>query len=206
MISASQWTSQQQLINCPGPTGASGPTGSSGPSGPTGPTGPSGPSGPSGPTGPTGPTGLTGLTGPTGPGAPPAYISAYYNGTAISVVSTGATDIPVATTVSTGSGITVSAGGVFTISTTGYYLINATVQCQQAVGSNSDALYFYITNSLGTDYTTTNTTIPTNGDYSWVPISVVLQVTGGENIRLQYNASTTNWKIYQATVTIIRVA
>jgi hypothetical protein len=62
MLSASQWTSQQQLTNCPGPSGASGP---SGPSGASGPTGATGPVASSGPTGPIGPTGVIGPTGPS---------------------------------------------------------------------------------------------------------------------------------------------
>lgn len=61
MLSASDWTSQSKLLNCPGPTGPQGPQGIQGLSGPTGPTGPQAA------TGPTGPTGLQGNTGPTGP-------------------------------------------------------------------------------------------------------------------------------------------
>ena len=85
MLSASEWTSQSRLINCPGPSGpsgppgpigpsgVSGPTGATGPSGVTGPTGPQGTSGPTGPSGlqgQTGPQGLSGLQGPTGPSGP----------------------------------------------------------------------------------------------------------------------------------------
>ncbi len=64
MLSASEWTSQSKLINCPGPTGPQGPQGIQGVSGPTGPTGPQAATGP---TGSTGPSGLQGPTGPTGP-------------------------------------------------------------------------------------------------------------------------------------------
>jgi len=64
MLSASEWTSQSKLINCPGPSGPQGPQGLQGVSGPSGPTGPSGPSGPSGATGPAGLQGNTGATGP----------------------------------------------------------------------------------------------------------------------------------------------
>ncbi len=64
MKSASEWTSQNKLLACSGPSGASGPSGPSGPtgaSGPTGPTGPSGTNGTNGSTGSTGPAPTTGL-------------------------------------------------------------------------------------------------------------------------------------------------
>lgn len=70
MLSASQWTSQQQLINCPGPSGASGPTGAQGSTGATGPQGGTGATGPQGVTGPVGPTGTNGTNGSTGPTGP----------------------------------------------------------------------------------------------------------------------------------------
>jgi hypothetical protein len=70
MLSASQWTSQNLLVNCKGPDGPIGPSGDRGNTGATGvvgiagATGPTGPSGRTGPTGPTGPRGQTGRSGP----------------------------------------------------------------------------------------------------------------------------------------------
>lgn len=57
MKSASEWTSQNKLLACSGPSGATGPTGA---------TGAAGSPGLSGPTGATGPAGVTGATGPAG--------------------------------------------------------------------------------------------------------------------------------------------
>jgi microcystin-dependent protein len=70
MKSASEWTSQNKLLACSGPSGASGPSGPSGPTGPNGNTGPSGETGPSGTNGTNGTNGTTGSTGPTGFGIP----------------------------------------------------------------------------------------------------------------------------------------
>jgi len=64
-LSASQYLSALQNINCPGPQGIQGIQGIQGPTGPTGVTGPTS----TGPTGPAG-TGVTGCTGPTGPIGP----------------------------------------------------------------------------------------------------------------------------------------
>jgi len=84
MLSASDWTSQSKLINCPGPSGPQGPIGL------TGVTGPSGPSGPTGPTGPSGVSGLQGNTGATGPAYGQYYAySRQPTDTTISTVSTG---------------------------------------------------------------------------------------------------------------------
>jgi len=70
MLSASQWSSQNLLVNCKGPVGspgAPGNAGSIGTTGPTGPTGPTGDRGPPGNPGNAGSIGPTGTTGPTGP-------------------------------------------------------------------------------------------------------------------------------------------
>jgi microcystin-dependent protein len=63
MKSASEWTSQNKLLACSGPSGASGP---SGPSGATGPNGNTGPTGVQGTTGPSGPSGTSGSIIPAG--------------------------------------------------------------------------------------------------------------------------------------------
>ena len=70
MLSSSQWTSQNLLVNCLGATGPRGNIGNSGNTGPTGPTGETGPTGAvggPGSTGQVGPTGATGIRGSTGP-------------------------------------------------------------------------------------------------------------------------------------------
>jgi hypothetical protein len=79
MLSASQYTAQRALVNCPGPTG---PQGQSGPRGPTGTQGPTGATGPAGATG----SGGTGATGPQGATGSKGDI-----GAAGSVGNTGAT-------------------------------------------------------------------------------------------------------------------
>jgi hypothetical protein len=84
MKSASEWTAQNKLIACSGPSGASGPSGPTGPAGlpgPTGPTGPTASSGPTGPTGPSGTNGTNGADGSTGPSGPtgPTYGQFYAN-------------------------------------------------------------------------------------------------------------------------------
>lgn len=66
-MSASDWTSQNKILACAGPTGPAGPSGPTGGSGASGPAGLTGATGPQGGTGATGPTGGSGATGPIGP-------------------------------------------------------------------------------------------------------------------------------------------
>lgn len=151
MLSASDWTSQSKLINCPGPVGPQGPTGYTGSSGPSGPTGPTGPSGP---TGPTGPTGLTGNTGPTGPS----------NATLINTYTTG--------NVTSGTNATQTASTYIT--SNGLYLIVAyssdiflTISCVFSYNSGvlrgGTSLYTSSTNYLSLrDDTGTNILINNN--------------------------------------------
>lgn len=70
MLSSSQWTSQNLVVNCLGATGPRGNIGNSGNTGPTGATGATGPTGAVGRlgnTGQAGATGSNGIPGPTGP-------------------------------------------------------------------------------------------------------------------------------------------
>lgn len=70
MLSSSQWTSQNLVVNCIGATGPRGNIGTSGNTGPTGATGATGPTGAVGRlgnTGQAGATGSNGIPGPTGP-------------------------------------------------------------------------------------------------------------------------------------------
>lgn len=64
MLSSSQWTSQNLLVNCVGPTGPEGPPGERGINGNTGPIGATGPGDNPGPPGPIGDKGLRGPGGP----------------------------------------------------------------------------------------------------------------------------------------------
>ena len=128
MMSASDWTSQNKILACVGPTG---------PAGPSGPTGLSGPTGPSGATGPSGPTGPQGPTGPSGPGVSPTY--AYGTGTP-NLSLTGSYQKVNITTTGPISGITFNVGtNDFTINTTGNYLVTSYIGLGNPLGGGGDA-------------------------------------------------------------------
>jgi hypothetical protein len=208
MISASQWTSQLQLINCPGPTGPAGPTGLTGLTGDTGATGATGPTGLTGLTGDTGPTGLTGATGPSGPGVAPYYSYAYSTG------PQGLTNTYGLLTVSTSSvssGITLSSN-VFTVQNAGTYSVTANTTVANPNATSSIVAITVYKNGNPLTYPTSVVAMLSNtyhvgtDDITTIPVSLLLQCNANDTISFYGQSTNANSNVTELNAVIFRVA
>jgi hypothetical protein len=207
MLSASEWTSQSLLINCPGPTGPRGLPGIQGGTGATGLTGATGPQGlpgvvgATGLTGNTGATGLQGITGPSGPGVSPSYIYTAKNSSSTIISGTTVT-LPLGSSV-TSSGITM-ASDVFTFSTTGYYEIKVVSNFSCSTGPANLALT--IDSSISGTVASINKTFG-SGDYLDFNLLAIKNITStSEIIQLITNTSSSDFAVQYVHVTITRLA
>lgn len=192
MISASQWTSQQLLTNCPGATGPAGPAGLQGGSGPTGPSGPSG------------------ATGPTGPGVTPYYGYAYSTGP--QTLTPLATPVLLTvTTSSVSSGVSL-ASNVFTITNAGKYYVSANATIQNANTSDTIVFINAYKNGSKITYPTTvvslvaNTYHPSTLNITTVPLSLLLDCSAGNTISFYGQSSNVTSSVDELNITIFRVA
>lgn len=209
MLSASEWTSQTRLINCPGPTGPQGlpgvpgPTGLTGLTGATGPQGLTGPTGPQGATGPQGLTGLQGITGPSGPGVSPSYIYTA-NSTSSAIISGTSVTLPLGSTVSN-SGITMGSD-VFTIPTAGTYEIKVISFFSCSTGGTQNLALTISGSGVG------NTTIASinknlsSGVFEDFNMIAIKNLSASETVQLLTNTTSSNMGVSYVHVTITRVA
>lgn len=209
MISASQWTSQQQLINCPGPSGASGPPGPVGPTGLSGSTGPTGPTGLDGPTGPSGPSGLQGLTGPSGPN--PTQYYTYSNSTGPQTLTPLDTYVLLEVTSSTVSNGIKLSSNIFTVEYDGLYFINTTATVQNANTSDAIIVINVYKNGSTVSYPkiiesmVANTYHPGTDNIITVPLTMLLQCSANDTISFYGQSSNTNASVEQMNVVIFRI-
>lgn len=201
MLSASEWTSQSKLVNCPGPTGPQGPPGIPGTNGTNGATGNTGPQGLPGIQGNTGPSGLPGTnggTGATGPGFSSAYI--YTENMSSYSVLNGVRALHVGS-VGISNNITVSGTNVFTVNTTGIYEIKGIINASTITNGTLD---IYIQPNAGS-YIGTFPIYITSGQSVLIPILAMCSLTSGDVLVILTSPTNTDFSIDQSNITITRV-
>jgi len=212
MLSASEWTSQSRLINCPGPTGPQGIPGMNGNTGPTGPqgltgltgaTGPAGPTGLPGATGPKGDSGIQGITGATGPGVPPAYIYTAKNSSS-TIVSGTAVTLPLGSTVSN-SGITMSSD-VITVPTAGTYEIKVISFFSCSTGGAQNLALTISGSGVGNSTIATINKNLSSGIFEDFNMIAIKNLSASETVQLLTNTTSANFGVSYVHVTITRVA